>query len=415
EDSRIPIILGRSFLATARAMIDVFNKKITLRVGDNEVTFDIDRSIKRIPAKDDECYGIDDLDETINLEAQELLENDQMDSFIVSNLEKCINPESYDSEEPIRRKRRGLKERKASTFIPLVPTKLMKRNQILPNSNRTRRSRETTFTCPYETFAYRRMPFGLCNAPTTFQRCMTAIFHDMVEDFMEVFMDDFLVFADHLSRLENPNMGELAEKEITDKFPDKHLMILKSKPNDEEPGRKVYEVGFYWPSIFRDVKDYVMKCDACQKSGNISSRDEMSQNNIQVCEVFNVWGLDFMGSFPDSRGKKYILVAVNYVSKWVEAQALHTNNARVVVRFLKGLFARSGVPKALISDRGTHFCNSQLEKALLKYGVTHKISTTYHPQTNGQTEVTNRAIKCILERSVGYNPKDWSEKLNDAL
>nr|GEU46273.1 ribonuclease H-like domain-containing protein [Tanacetum cinerariifolium] len=97
----------------------------------------------------------------------------------------------------------------------------------------------------------RTMPFRLCNAPATFQRCMTAIFHDMVEDFMEVFMDDFSVFvfnieikdkkrvenlaADHLSRLENPNMGELAEEEITDKFPDKHLMILMTKLNEEEP------------------------------------------------------------------------------------------------------------------------------------------------------------------------------------
>ncbi|GKA43697.1 reverse transcriptase domain-containing protein [Tanacetum coccineum] len=114
-----------------------------------------------------------------------------------------------------------------------------------------------------------------------------------------------------------------------------------------------------------------------------------------------------MGPFHDSRGNKYILVAVDYVSKWVEAQALPTNDARVVVKFLKGLFARFGVPKALISDMGTHFCNSQLKKALLKYGVTHRISTSYHPQTNDQTEVTNRAIKRILERSVGYNPKDW--------
>ncbi|GJV13500.1 reverse transcriptase domain-containing protein [Tanacetum coccineum] len=230
--------------------------------------------------------------------------------------------------------------------------------------------------------------------------------------------------ADHLLRLKNPNIGELAEEEIADKFPDEHLMILKIKLNDKEPWghhsasvtrRKVYEAGFYWPSIFRDAKDYVMKCDACQKSGNISSRNEMPQNNIQVCEVFDVWGLDFMGPFPDSRGNKYILVAVDYVSKWVEAQALLTNDARVVVKFLKGLFARFEVPKALISDRGTHFYNSQLKKALLKYGVTYRISITYHPQTNGQTEVTNRAIKHILERSVGYNPKDWSEKLNDAL
>ncbi|GJT98454.1 putative nucleotidyltransferase, ribonuclease H [Tanacetum coccineum] len=179
--------------------------------------------------------------------------------------------------------------------------------------------------------------------------------------------------------------------------------------------KKVYESGFYWPSVFKDANEYVRRCDACQRSGNISSRNEMPQNNIQVCEVFDVWGLDFMGPFPESRGNKYILVAVDYVSKWVEAQALPKNDARVVVKFLRQLFARFGVPKALISDRGTHFCNSQLEKALQRYGVAHKLSTAYHSQSNGQTKVTNRAIKRILERSVGYNPKGWSEKLNDAL
>ncbi|KAD4585384.1 hypothetical protein E3N88_22985 [Mikania micrantha] len=122
-----------------------------------------------------------------------------------------------------------------------------------------------------------------------------------------------------------------------------------------------------------------------------------------------------MGSFPTSHGNRYILVAVDYVSKWVEAQALPTNDARVVVRFLKELFSRFGAPKALISDRGTHFCNSQLDKALSLYGVNHRFSTPYHPQTSGQVEVTNRGIKRILEKMVGQNHKDWSVKLNDAL
>ncbi|GKF43795.1 reverse transcriptase domain-containing protein [Tanacetum coccineum] len=144
--------------------------------------------------------------------------------------------------------------------------------------------------------------------------------------------------------------------------------------------KKVYESGFYWPSIFKYANEYVRRCDACQRSGNISLRNEMPQNNIQV-----------------------------------EAQALPTNDAHVVVKFLRSLFTRFRVSKALISDRGTHFFNSQFEKALQRYGVTHKLSTAYHPQSNGQTEVTNRAIKRILERSVGYNPKDWSKKLNDTL
>ncbi|GKA04563.1 reverse transcriptase domain-containing protein [Tanacetum coccineum] len=240
---------------------------------------------------------------------------------------------------------------------------------------------------------------------------MTTIFHDMVEDFMEVFMDDFSVFGnsfdccldnldrmlarcievdrakidviarfpyptnvkgvrsflghagsyrfdieikdkkgtknlatDHLLRLENPDLGAFTKDEITDEFPDEHLMILKVELNDNEPwlcldnvmrrciagnkileilahyhsgstrghhsasitGRKVYESGFFWPSIFKDTKDYVMRYDACQRSGNISSRSEMPQNNIQVCDVFDIWGLDFMGPFPNSRGKPQI-------------------------------------------------------------------------------------------------------------
>ncbi|KAK1417158.1 hypothetical protein QVD17_26281 [Tagetes erecta] len=179
--------------------------------------------------------------------------------------------------------------------------------------------------------------------------------------------------------------------------------------------RKVFDAGFYWPSIYHDAQEMIRACDACQRVGNISSRDEMPQTVSQVVEVFDIWGIDFMGPFPNSRGNKYILVAVDYVSKWVEAQALPTNDARVVVRFLRRLFARFGVPKAIISDRGTHFCNAQMDRALQRYGVTHRLATAYHPQTSGQVEVSNRGIKRILEKTVGANRKDWSDKLDDAL
>ncbi|GJR92296.1 reverse transcriptase domain-containing protein [Tanacetum coccineum] len=141
----------------------------------------------------------------------------------------------------------------------------------------------------------------------------------------------------------------------------------------------------------------------------------MPQNSIQVCEIFDVWGIDFMGPFPSSKGNKYILVAVDYLSKWVEAKALPTNDARVVCKFLKSLFARFGAPRAIISDRGTHFCNDQFAKVMLKYGVTHRLSTAYHPQTSGQVEVSNRGLKRILERTVGENRASWSDKLDDAL
>ncbi|GKB30266.1 reverse transcriptase domain-containing protein [Tanacetum coccineum] len=114
----------------------------------------------------------------------------------------------------------------------------------------------------------------------------------------------------------------------------------------------------------------------------------MPQHTIQVCEIFDVWGIDFMGPFPSSRGNKYILVAVDYLSKWVEAKSVPTNDARVVIKFLKSLFARFGTPRAIISDHGTHFCNDQFAKAMLKYGVTHRLSTAYHPQMSGQVKTT---------------------------
>nr|GFA86461.1 reverse transcriptase domain-containing protein [Tanacetum cinerariifolium] len=141
----------------------------------------------------------------------------------------------------------------------------------------------------------------------------------------------------------------------------------------------------------------------------------MPQNFIQICEIFDVWGIDFMGPFPSSKGNKYILVAIEYLSKWVEAKALPTNDARVVVKFLKSLFSRFGTLKAIISDRGTHFCNDQFLRVMEKYEVTHRLSITYHPQTSGQVEVTNRELKCIFERTVGENRALWSDKLEDAL
>ncbi|GKE14011.1 reverse transcriptase domain-containing protein [Tanacetum coccineum] len=135
--------------------------------------------------------------------------------------------------------------------------------------------------------------------------------------------------------------------------------------------RKVFEAGFYWPHVSRDARKLVQVRDACQQARNISSRDEVPQNYIQVCEIFDVWGIDFMGPFPLSNRNKYILVAIDYVSKWVEAQAFPTSDARNVVNFLRRLFTRFRIPKALISDRGTHFYNCQMEKVMKRYGVIH--------------------------------------------
>ncbi|CAN6562545.1 unnamed protein product [Malus baccata var. baccata] len=196
------------------------------------------------------------------------------------------------------------------------------------------------------------------------------------------------VVADHLSRL----VHEEEVVPIPETFLDEQLMTIE------------------------DARTFCIACDRCQRTGNIGPKDQMPQNPIFKVEIFDVWGIDFMGPFPSSHGFVYILLAVDYVSKWVEARATRTNDSKVVADFVKtNIFARFGMPRVLISDGGSHFYNRTIEALLKKYGVTHKVATPYHPQTSGQAEVSNREIKQILEKTVGPNRKDWSLRLNDAL
>ncbi|GKF46545.1 reverse transcriptase domain-containing protein [Tanacetum coccineum] len=123
--------------------------------------------------------------------------------------------------------------------------------------------------------------------------------------------------------------------------------------------KKVFDAGFFWPTIYKDAHELVKIYDSCQRQGKISQRDEMPQNSIQVC------------------------------------------------KFLKSLFARFGAPRAIISDRGTYFCNDQFAKVMLKFGVTHRLSTAYHPQTSGQVEVSNRGLKGPWAKIVPLGRINW--------
>ncbi|BBN69508.1 transposable element gene [Prunus dulcis] len=458
---------------------------------------------------------------------------------------------------------------------------------------------KTTFTCPFGTFAYRRMPFGLCNAPATFQRCMMSIFSDMVERFIEVsigvsFKDfskiarpmcnllakdmDFVfdqdcenafnalkkmlttapiiippdwslpfelmcdasdyavgavlgqrvdkkphaiyyasrtlndaqlnysttekellavifalekfrsylitnkvivytdhaalkyllakkdakprlirwilllqefdleikdkkgsenVVADHLSRLVHVSNEEEDSLPLRESFPDEQLFsiyalnslnplpwfadIVNYLCTNELPTglstSNVTSLGSKQDTTFGMIPIYSSIVQTkCQRMGNLHARNQMPLTNILIIDIFDVWGIDFMGPFPTSYGFEYILVAVDYVSKWVEAIATRTNDAKVVIGFLKGnVFTRFGTPRAIISDGGSHFVNQAFAALLKKYGITHKVATPYHPQTSGQVEISNREIKHILEKTVNTTRKDWSMRLDDAL
>ncbi|CAN6691797.1 unnamed protein product [Malus baccata var. baccata] len=350
---------------------------------------------------------------------------------------------------------------------------------------------KTTFTCPFGTFAYRRMPFGLCNTPATFQK-----WHIISEKGIEVdkskvelvsslptptTVRESVVAFNKLKELLStalvimppdwslpfelmcdasdyaagavlgqrvnkvPHVIYYASRTLNDAqlnysttenellaivfalekfrsyligtkvivFSDhaalKYLLTkkdakprlirwilllqefnlkIKDKKGTKRTALKVLESGFYWHSLFKDAYEFCATCDRCQQTG----------------------------PFPSSNGFLYILLAVDYVSKWVEVKATKTNDSKVVSDFIKtNIFARFGTPRAIISDGGSHFCNRTFEALLRKYNVTHKVSTPYHLQTSGQAEVSNCEVKQILEKTVSPSRKDWSMRLYNAL
>nr|GEU80663.1 reverse transcriptase domain-containing protein [Tanacetum cinerariifolium] len=210
-------------------------------------------------------------------------------------------------------------------------------------------------------------------------KCTMAIFHDMIEKTIEVFMDDFSVFGNSfqtclshletmLKRCEDINLCLNWEKSH---FMVKEGIVLghKFSKNGIEVDKAKVEIIAKLPHLTTVKGVYTARkpltfsrLATMDPSGDIMPK----LHSKEVCEIFDVLGIDFMGPFSSSSRNKYILVAVDYLSKWVEVKALPTNDARVVCKFLKNLFARFRTPRAIISDRGMHFCNDQFAKVMLK-------------------------------------------------
>jgi transposase InsO family protein len=159
-------------------------------------------------------------------------------------------------------------------------------------------------------------------------------------------------------------------------------------------------MGYYWPSLFKDAKKYVWACDSCQRMGQPNHRDEMPLNPQVVLEPFERWALDFVGPInPPSNQKVCIVVCIYYMTKWVEAKALHRATEEAVLDFLfEDIFIRFGVPRELVTDGGPPFTSHGFKATLKKYHIQHRMNTTYHPQANGQVESTNKLIEAILTK-----------------
>nr|GFA09910.1 reverse transcriptase domain-containing protein [Tanacetum cinerariifolium] len=408
-----------------------------------------------------------------------------------------------------------------------------------------RNKEKTTFTSPYGTFTYRRMPFGLCNAPGIFQRCILAIFYDMVEKTMEVFMDDFSVFGnffeyclsylvkmlqrakvDVITKLPHPttvkgirsflghagfyrrfiqdfskisrSMTHLLEKNTPFIFSEdciKAFQTLKKKltkapiliaPNwdlpfelmcdasdfaigavleqqhkkhfkpiyyvsktmndaesnytttEKEMLAVVYAYKKFWSHLImnksivhtdhsalkylfakKDAKARFLQWVLLLQEFNFKVLDTKGAENLvadhlsrlenpyenlldpkEINETFPLEMLCMVTFRGDSSASWFADFANYHVGNFiVKAKALPTNDARVVCKFLKSLFARFGAPRAIISDRGTYFYIDQFAKVMLKYRVTHRLSTAYHPQTSGQVE---DCLDCEVYRALSF-------------
>nr|GEY66638.1 retrovirus-related Pol polyprotein from transposon 17.6 [Tanacetum cinerariifolium] len=307
---------------------------------------------------------------------------------------------------------------------------------------------KTTFTCPYGTFAYRRMPFGLCNAPGMFQRCMLVIFHDMVEKTMEVFMDNFSVFGNSfencLSRLDKM-LQRCEDTNLSLNWEKSHFMVKegivlghKISKNRIEVDKAKVDVIAKLPhpttvkgAVLGQRHEKHFKIHYASKTMNDAESNYTTTEKEMLAVVYafkkfrsylnmnksivhtDHSTLNYLFNKKDAKARllRWVLLLQEFDFKVLDTKGAE-NLATDHLSRLENLF---GSLRAIISERDTYFCNDQFAKVMLKYGVTHRLSTAYHPQTSGQVEVSNRGLKRILERTIGENRASWSNKLDDAL
>jgi hypothetical protein len=186
---------------------------------------------------------------------------------------------------------------------------------------------------------------------------------------------------------------------------------------DKITAYKILHLRYYWPTLFRDAKKYVRSCDSFQRMGRPTTTDEMPLQPQVLVEPFEKWALDFIGPMnPLSKGKIYILVCTDYVTKWVEEKSLSRATEQAIVNFLfEDIFVRFGVPREIVTDQGAQFTSNLVKDIVEKYKIRHHKSTPYHPQANGQVESTNKVLEAIMTKTIQLHRKDWEDRLPEAL
>ncbi|MCO5554804.1 hypothetical protein L7F22_008339 [Adiantum nelumboides] len=183
--------------------------------------------------------------------------------------------------------------------------------------------------------------------------------------------------------------------------------------------KSILYAGILWPTLFMDAEEFVKRCDECQRTKTPRGRDDMPLRPMMGTRAFAKWGIDFVGPIAPLAYKfhaQYIIVAIDYLTKWVEAKATTKNDAKTTAQFLyENIFTRYGLPIEIVSDRETHFINEVIENLLDKFMVIHQKSAPYHPQANGQAESTNKILVRVLTKVVSESRADWDQKLHSAL
>ncbi|XP_074302632.1 uncharacterized protein LOC141634306 [Silene latifolia] len=469
EDTRTQIILGRPFLCTAGAIIDVKLGRLTLEVGDDVITFSLPETLSR-PMIEDTCYSVDIIDECAYEFWSDSLVKDPQESLMF--LEECadFSDDEDDVEQllGITTDEIELSEVQLEQFLVIVSAKLndgqltalltiLKRNRkamgyslddlkgISPDVCMHRIELEDDHK-PCRQGQRKRNPkmeevvtaevMKLLDASIVYSvgnskwRCMMGIFSECIESIMEVFMDDFSVYENDfdnclanldkvLQRYEAQVKYATTEKELLavvyalDKFRSYLLgskVVIFTDHANETPSNK------------KEAKPHSLRWILLLQEFDLEIKDKKGAENVVADHLSCLTqqkgedSLPINDSFADDSlffVDVFSVTSVNYKDGAEPWFADYANFA--VSQALPPDLSHQQRKRVVISDRGMHFREQQLTALLSKYGVKHRRGLGYHPQTSGQVEVSNRELKEILSKVVSKSRKDWSAKLEDTL